>query len=79
MHLFRAKHDIFNYIYQYEKEFTINHSTISQHVIQIYLNCLANKPTQIPTLQLRQFTVGIQNNDPVLGMRIFTQKLDIWV
>ena len=38
---------------------------------------LQTKPTQIPTLQLRKFTVAIQNNNSVLGMRIFHQKLNL--
>jgi len=40
------------------------------------MDCLGNKTDKIPKLQLRHFTVAIQNNNPLVGMRIIPQKLD---
>ena len=46
--------------------------------IEIYLNFSQKKTTQPANLQLRQITVGIQKSQPVVGMRISLQKMDVW-
>jgi hypothetical protein len=77
-HIYLLPYTIYLITYININQYIISPTKISQIMIQIYLNFFGNKPRQIPTLQLRQCTVGISNENPVVGMRIFLHKLDVW-